>query len=75
MRVLGRRMRMITIPNQSSVAKAFNEFDEEDRMKPSACYDRVVDMMEELVKLTLLSRIGWITPHSVLKQTCSETRL
>jgi len=47
---------MLTIPNQSSVAKAFLEFDDHDRMKPSACYDRVVDVMEELVKLTLLTR-------------------
>jgi len=56
MRVLGRWMRMITIPNQSSVAKAFNEFDEDGSMKPSAYYDRVVDVMEELVKFTLLTR-------------------
>ena len=56
LRVLGRWMRMITIPNQSSVAKAFNEFDEAGRMKPSAYYDRVVDVMEELVKFTLLTR-------------------
>lgn len=56
MRVLGRWMRMITIPNQSSVAKVFNEFDEEGRMKPSPYYDRVVDVMEELVKFTLLTR-------------------
>lgn len=56
MRVLGRWMRMITIPNQSSVAKAFMEFDENDRMKPSAFYDRVVDVMEELFKFTLLTR-------------------
>lgn len=56
MRVLGRWMRMITIPNQSSVAKAFNEFDQEGRMKPSSYYDRVVDVMEELVKFTLLTR-------------------
>jgi arsenic resistance protein ArsH len=56
MRVLGRWMRMLTIPNQSSVAKAFLEFDEHDRMKPSAYYDRVVDVMEELVKFTLLTR-------------------
>ncbi|MGO4685961.1 NAD(P)H-dependent oxidoreductase, partial [Hyphomicrobium sp. 2TAF46] len=56
MRVLGRWMRMITIPNQSSVAKAFDEFDEDGRMKPSAYYDRVVDVMEELVKFTLLTR-------------------
>ena len=56
LRVLGRWMRLITIPNQSSVAKAFAEFDENDRMKPSAYYDRIVDVMEELVKFTLLTR-------------------
>lgn len=56
LRVLGRWMRMITIPNQSSVAKAFLEFDDSGRMKPSAYYDRVVDVMEELVKFTLLTR-------------------
>ena len=56
MRVLGRWMRMITIPNQSSVAKAFAEFDEVGRMKPSSYYERVVDVMEELVKFTLLTR-------------------
>jgi len=56
LRVLGRWMRMITIPNQSSVAKAFLEFDERDRMKPSSYYDRLVDVMEELVKFTWLTR-------------------
>lgn len=56
LRVLGRWMRMITIPNQSSVAKAYEQFDESGRMKPSAYYDRVVDVMEELVKFTLLTR-------------------
>lgn len=56
MRVLGRWMRMLTIPNQSSVAKAYEEFDEDGRMKPSPYYDRVVDVMEELVKFTLLTR-------------------
>ncbi|OCJ11990.1 arsenical resistance protein ArsH [Rhizobium sp. AC27/96] len=56
MRVLGRWMRMITIPNQSSVAKAYQEFDADGRMKPSAFYDRVVDVCEELVKFTLITR-------------------
>ena len=56
LRVLGRWMRMFTIPNQSSVAKAFTEFDEAGRMKPSSYYDRLVDVMEELMKFTLLLR-------------------
>lgn len=56
LRILGRWMRMITVPNQSSVPKAFLEFDEAGRMKPSAYYDRVVDVMEELMKFTLLTR-------------------
>ena len=56
MRVLGRWMRMITIPNQSSVPKASNEFDESGRMKASPLYERVVDVMEELMKFTLLTR-------------------
>jgi arsenic resistance protein ArsH len=56
LRLLGRWMRMITIPNQSSVAKAYQEFDDAGRMKPSAYYERVVDVMEELVKFTLLTR-------------------
>ena len=56
LRILGRWMRMITIPNQSSVARAFQEFDADGRMKPSSYYDRVVDVCEELVKFTLLTR-------------------
>lgn len=56
LRILGRWMRMVTIPNQSSVAKAHAEFDDTGRMKPSAFYERVVDVMEELVKFTLLTR-------------------
>jgi arsenic resistance protein ArsH len=56
LRVLGRWMRMFTIPNQSSVPKAYMEFDEDGRMKPSPFYDRVVDVMEELVKFTVLLR-------------------
>jgi arsenic resistance protein ArsH len=59
LRLLGRWMRMVTIPNQSSVAKAYEEFDEAGRMKPSAYYDRIVDVMEELVRFTVLLR-----PHS-----------
>jgi arsenical resistance protein ArsH len=56
LRILGRWMRMITIPNQSSVAKAFLEFDDAGRMKASPYYERVVDVMEELMKFTLLTR-------------------
>lgn len=63
LRILGRWMRMITIPNQSSVAKAYLEFDDAGRMKPSSFYERVVDVMEELVKFTLLTRD--VTPYLV----------
>ena len=59
LRLLGRWMRMVTIPNQSSVAKAFEEFDANGRMKPSPYYDRIVDVMEELVRFTVLLR-----PHT-----------
>ena len=60
LRLLGRWMRMFTIPNQSSVAMAYKEFDEAGRMRPSAYYDRIVDVMEELVRMTVLIR-----PHAV----------
>jgi arsenic resistance protein ArsH len=56
MRILGRWMRMITIPNQSSVAKAYDEFEEDGSMKASAYRDRVVDVMEELMRFTYLTR-------------------
>lgn len=59
LRLLGRWMRMVTIPNQSSVAKAWQEFGEDGRMKPSSYYDRIVDVMEELVRFTVLTR-----PHA-----------
>ncbi|SNX28718.1 arsenical resistance protein ArsH [Polynucleobacter meluiroseus] len=75
MRILGRWMRMITIPNQSSVPKAFLEFDDNNRMKPSANYDRVVDVMEELVKFTLLTRpiSGYLTNrYSERKESAEE---
>jgi arsenic resistance protein ArsH len=70
LRLLGRWMRMFTIPNQSSVAKAFAEFDEAGRMKPSPYYDRIVDVMEELVRFTVLMR-----PHvAVLTDRYSERK-
>ena len=56
LRILGRWMRLLTIPNQSSIAKAWREFDDEGRMKPSAFYNRIVDVMEELYKFTLLTK-------------------
>ncbi|ETI59470.1 MAG: arsenical resistance protein ArsH [Sphingobium sp.] len=56
LRLLGRWMRMFTIPNQSSIAKAYQEFDEAGRMRPSSYYDRIVDVMEELVRFTVLTR-------------------
>jgi len=59
LRLLGRWMRMFTIPNQSSVAMAYKEFDEAGRMRPSGYYDRIVDVMEELVRFTILMR-----PHA-----------
>lgn len=56
LRLLGRWMRMITIPNQSSIAMAWQEFDAAGRLKPSSYYDRIVDVMEELVRFTVLTR-------------------
>lgn len=59
LRLLGRWMRMVTIPNQSSIAMAYKEFDETGRMRPSSYYDRIVDVMEELVRFTVMTR-----PHA-----------
>lgn len=75
MRILGRWMRMLTIPNQSSVAKAWQEFEEDGRMKPSAYYDRIVDVMEELMKFTLLTRgnAGYLVDrYSERKESAAE---
>ena len=73
LRTLGRWMRLLTIPNQSSTPKAFLEFDDNDRMKPSPNYDRMVDVMEELVKFTLLTqgRSDYLVErYSERKETC-----
>ncbi|KAI1110077.1 flavoprotein-like protein [Nemania sp. NC0429] len=59
LRILGRWMRMFTIPNQSSVPKAYTQFTPEtegSRMLPSSNRDRLVDCMEELVKYTIVMR-------------------
>jgi arsenical resistance protein ArsH len=75
LRLLGRWMRMITIPNQSSVAKAYQEFDDHGRMKPSAYYERVVDVMEELMKFTVLTRdvAGYLTDrYSERKESAAK---
>ena len=78
LRILGRWMRMVTIPNQSSVPKAYEEFDEDGRMKPSPLYDRVVDVMEELVKFTLMLRgsTDYLTDrYSERKERADKERL
>lgn len=74
LRILGRWMRMFTIPNQSSVAKAFLKFDEAGRMKPSAYYDLVGDFMEEFMKFTLLTRdvVTYLIDHYSEHKTSAE---
>ena len=75
LRILGRWMRLLTIPNQSSTPKAFKEFDDMDRMKPSPFYDRMVDVMEELIKFTLLTRDNkeyFLERYSERKETAEE---
>ncbi len=77
MRILGRWMRMFTIPNQSSVPKAWLEFDEDGRMKPSSFYNRIVDVMEELMKFTVLLRENkeyFVDRYSERKETAEEFR-
>lgn len=77
MRILGRWMRMVTIPNQSSVPKAWLEFDDDDRMKPSSFYDRIVDVMEELMKFTLLlkdKKEYFVDRYSERKESEAEFR-
>ncbi|WP_428374811.1 arsenical resistance protein ArsH [Lichenicoccus sp.] len=70
LRVLGRWMRMVVIPNQSSIARPYEEFDAAGRMRPSAYYDRIVDVMEELVRFTIL-----LQPHTaMLTDRYSERR-
>lgn len=74
LRLLGRWMRMFTIPNQSSVPKAYEQFDEAGRMKPSAYYERVVDVMEELYKFTLLTRgrVAYLTSRYSERQSGAD---
>ena len=77
MRLLGRWMRLLTIPNQSSVAKAWMEFDDNDRMKASPYYDRIVDVMEELMKFTLLitdQKNYLVDRYSERKETTQQFR-
>ncbi len=75
LRILGRWMRLLTIPNQSSTPKAFLEFDDAGRMKPSPFYDRMVDVMEELMKFTMLTRDTkdyLLDRYSERRETASE---
>ena len=77
LRLLGRWMRMFTIPNQSSVPKAFQEFDDAGRMRPSSYYDRIADVVEELVRFTILLRphVAALTDrYSERKETAAPPR-
>lgn len=56
MRILGRWMRMFAIPNQSSIPKAYEQFDEAGKLKESPYRDRVIDVLEELFRMTILLR-------------------
>ncbi|MGR3484296.1 MAG: arsenical resistance protein ArsH [Paracoccaceae bacterium] len=56
LRILGRWMRLLTIPNQASTPKAWREFEEDGTMKDSPFRLRVHDVMEELAKFTYLTR-------------------
>ena len=43
-------------PFRSAWANSKTEVDDDKRMKPSPYYNRVVDVMEELIKFTILTR-------------------
>lgn len=55
LRILGRWMRLLTIPNQFSTPKAWDEFPD-GRMRASPYYNRIVDVMEELMRFTVMTR-------------------